>query len=81
MHCLKEKGIVVEIIPGCKEKFIREDSKEYPVSVNGKLRTTINISLTADRKDVEKAVIRGRVSNQSVMKIIYVKNKMIYVVT
>ena len=71
--------------PVLEEKYLVETEKEYPVSVNGKLRTTIRIALDASPEDVERIttaneVIRKWLDGQSPRKIIFVKNKMINVV-
>jgi leucyl-tRNA synthetase len=66
-------------------KYVTESTKEYPVSVNGKLRTTLLISLDASTADVEKLVL-GNVVVQKWLegrppkKIIFVKGKMVNVV-
>lgn len=71
--------------PKLEEKYLIETEKEYPVSVNGKLRTTIKISLDASQIDVEKIalandVIQKWIEGKQPKKIIFVKNKMINVV-
>lgn len=71
--------------PVFEEKYVAETSKEYPVSVNGKLRTTINISLTAAQADVEGIVLENEVvkkwlDGKQPKKIIFVKGKMVNVV-
>ncbi len=62
-----------------------ESSKEYPVSINGKVRTNINLSLDLQQADVEKIIAENEVvqkwlEGKAPKKIIYVKNKMINVV-
>lgn len=71
--------------PVFEEKYVVESTKEYPVSVNGKLRTTINISLDADQAEVEKIALANEVvqkwlEGKSPKKIIFVKGKMINIV-
>jgi len=71
--------------PKLEGKYLVESSKEYPVSVNGKLRTTMNLALSMEQKEVEQKVLQNEViqkwldGNQP-KKIIFVKNKMINVV-
>ncbi len=65
--------------------YLIESEKEYPVSVNGRLRTTITISLDASQEEVEKIaldneVIQKWMEGRSPKKIIFVKNKMVNVV-
>lgn len=78
-------SIIDAIYPELDESFLIETSKEYPVSVNGKLRTSIMISLDAAQADVEAIVLQSEIvqkwlDGNAPKKIIYVKNKMINVV-
>ena len=80
-----EAFILNATYPTFEAKYVAETSKEYPVSINGKLRTTMNISLDAEQLDVEKMVLENEVVKKWLegnppKKIIYVKNKMINVV-
>ncbi len=80
-----EVSILTATYPKLEEKYLIETEKEYPVSVNGKLRTTIKISLDASQSDVEKIalgndVIQKWMEGKQPKKIIFVKNKMINVV-
>jgi leucyl-tRNA synthetase len=71
--------------PKFEEKYVKESSKEYPVSINGRVRTNINIALDAAQPEVEEIVL-GNETVQKWMegkphkKIIYVKGKMVNVV-
>jgi leucyl-tRNA synthetase len=71
--------------PTLEEKYLVESSKEYPVSINGKVRTTINIALDAEQADVEQITLANEVvqkwlEGKPVKKFIFVKGKMINVV-
>jgi leucyl-tRNA synthetase len=71
--------------PKLEIKYLIESEKEYPVSINGKMRTTINISLGASQDEVEKIalnneVIQKWIEGKQPKKIIFVKNKMINIV-
>ncbi|MGN6604366.1 MAG: leucine--tRNA ligase [Ginsengibacter sp.] len=71
--------------PKLENKYLVESEKEYPVSVNGKLRTTIVISLDASQQEVEKIVLDNEViqkwiDGKTVKKIIFIKNKMVNIV-
>lgn len=85
-HALGHTTSVVEAsFPAWEEKYLAETSKEYPVSVNGKLRTTINISLDAPQDEVEKMVLANEVvkkwmDGKTPKKIIFVKGRMINIV-
>jgi len=71
--------------PAFEAKYIAESSKEYPVSINGKLRTTIMLSLDITQKEVEPIVLKNEtlqkwLEGKQPKKIIFVKGKMINVV-
>jgi leucyl-tRNA synthetase len=71
--------------PVFEEKYLVETSKEYPVSINGKMRTTISISLDTLQEEVEKIVISNDIvqkwlEGKAPKKIIFVKGKMVNVV-
>lgn len=71
--------------PKFDPQFLVESTKEYPISVNGKLRTTINIDLSALQPQVEEivlanAIVQKWLEGKTPKKIIYVKGKMVNVV-
>jgi leucyl-tRNA synthetase len=71
--------------PVFEEKYVAESSKEYPVSINGKVRTSMNIALDASPEQVEQIVLANEliqkwVEGKPVKKFIFVKGKMINVV-
>ncbi len=71
--------------PKLETKYLIESEKEYPVSINGKMRTTITISLDASQSEVEKIaldndIVQKWIEGKQPKKIIFVKNKMINVV-
>lgn len=71
--------------PRLEEKYLVETSKEYPVSVNGKLRTTISLALNLEQQQVEEAVLQNDIvqkwlEGKAPKKIIFVKGKMVNVV-
>ncbi|MBS1610629.1 MAG: class I tRNA ligase family protein, partial [Bacteroidetes bacterium] len=78
-------SILDAAFPKFEAKYVEESSKEYPISINGKMRTTLNISLSASQEEVEKIVldndiVRKWTEGKAPKKIIYVKNKMVNVV-
>jgi leucyl-tRNA synthetase len=78
-------SILDAIYPTFEAKYVVESSKEYPISINGKLRTTMNISLDAAQPDIEKMVLQNDIvqkwlEGKAPKKIIFVKNKMVNVV-
>jgi len=71
--------------PTFEAKYLVESSKEYPVSINGKLRTTINMPLGLTQAEVEETVLANDVvakwlEGKPPKKLIYVPNKMVNVV-
>ena len=71
--------------PVFEEKYVIESSKEYPVSINGKVRTNIDISLSATQDEVESIVLGNELvqkwlESKTPKKIIFVKGKMINIV-
>lgn len=71
--------------PVFEEKYILEANREYPVSVNGKLRTSILVPSEAGQQEVESVVMANEIvqkwlEGKPPKKIIFVKNKMVNVV-
>ncbi|MDE3234929.1 MAG: leucine--tRNA ligase [Bacteroidota bacterium] len=71
--------------PTFNAQYVTESAKDYPVSINGKMRTTINIALDASQEQVEQIVLSNEVvkkwvEDKPVKKFIFVKNKMVNVV-
>ena len=71
--------------PVFETKHVMESTKEYPVSVNGKLRTTIDLPLDMQQPEVEQIVLNNEVIKKWLegklpKKIIFVKGKMVNVV-
>jgi len=71
--------------PAYEQRYTIESVKEYPVSINGKLRTTIVIDLNASQDEVEQIVLKNDVVKKwvdakSIKKFIFVKGKMVNVV-
>jgi len=71
--------------PRIEEKYLVESAKNYPIAINGKTRTELNISLDATQQQVEEliladATVRRWLEGKPPKKVIYVKNKMINVV-
>ena len=85
-HALGNAGAVLDAtFPVFEAKYLVESSKEYPVSINGKVRTNLSFALDADQATVEAGVLANDVvqkwlEGKPPKKIIYVKGKMINVV-
>jgi len=85
-HLLGNKTMVIDApFPKFEGKYIVESSKTYPVAINGKTRTVINIALDASQQQVEEIIMADDVvqkwlEGKPPKKVIYVRNKMINVV-
>ncbi|ARS34921.1 leucine--tRNA ligase [Pontibacter actiniarum] len=71
--------------PQWKEEYLVENTFEYPVSVNGKMRAKLTFALDAPREEIEKAVLAEEqvtkfFEGKAPKKIVYVPNKIINVV-
>ncbi len=71
--------------PVFEASYLVESSKSYPISINGKLRTNIEISLAAEQPEVEQIVLNNEIvqkwlEGNAPKKIIFVKGKMVNVV-
>ena len=49
--------IVYDAFPEVNESYLVEDTKNYPVSFNGKMRFVIPLSLSLSQEDIKKAVL------------------------
>ena len=52
-----KESITKENFPQWKEEFLVEDEFEYPISINGKVKSKIKLSLQLTKEDIEKAVL------------------------
>lgn len=80
-----EGSILDATYPVFNPAILVESSKEYPVSINGKMRTTLTFALDAAQADIEKEVLANDIvqkwlEGKDPKKIIFVKGKMINVV-
>ena len=83
---LGNKGSILDaIFPAFNPALLVESTKEYPVSINGKLRTNMELALDLEQAKVEALVLQNEIvqkwlEGKAPKKIIFVKNKMINVV-
>ncbi|MXV37417.1 leucine--tRNA ligase [Flavobacteriaceae bacterium Ap0902] len=52
-----EESISTAEFPAFDQKYLVEDSKEYPISFNGKMRFTLELPLDLSKEEIEKAVM------------------------
>jgi leucyl-tRNA synthetase len=67
------------------EKYLKEDSFEYPISINGKVRTMMNFALDMPKEDIEKVVLASEIvqkwsEGKPPKKVIIVPGKIVNVV-
>ena len=80
------QGLVMDApFPIFESQYVKETSKEYPVSINGKVRANIAIDLDATEAQVQEIVLNNEliqkwVEEKPIKKLIFVKGKMINVV-
>jgi leucyl-tRNA synthetase len=85
-HALGNNSTIIDAAyPELEKKYLIESEKEYPISINGKMRTTITISLDASEAEVERIALDNEIvqkwlEGRSPKKIIFVKNKMVNIV-
>ena len=83
---LGNPGSVIDAtFPKYEEKYVAENSKKYPVAVNGKTRVEMEFPLDAEPALVEREVLADEtiqkwMEGKGLKKFIYVKGKMINVV-
>lgn len=51
------QSILIEAFPTWQEKYLKEDSVEYPIQVNGKVRAKISVPADASKEEVEKIAL------------------------
>ncbi len=71
--------------PQWKEEYLSEDSFEYPVSINGKMRAKIKLPADMDEEAIKKAVldsddVQKWLNGQEPKKMIVVRNRIVNVV-
>lgn len=80
-----EKSIIFSSYPKFDESYIKEDEYEYPIMVNGKMRTKIKFPLDKNPKEIEAEVLANEIvqkwlDGKSPKKIIVVPKKIVNVV-
>ena len=80
------EGLVVDAAyPVFDAQYVTETEKEYPISINGKLRANILITLDASEDEVraivlDNEVVKKWVEDKPIKKLIFVKGKMVNIV-
>jgi leucyl-tRNA synthetase len=85
-HALGNTTSVLDAsFPVFNAAYVTESSKEYPVSINGRVRTNMSFPLDAEQPAVQEAVLANELvqkwmEGKPMKKLIFVKGKMINVV-
>ncbi|GGE42230.1 leucine--tRNA ligase [Psychroflexus planctonicus] len=71
--------------PVFEEKFLKEENKTYPISFNGKMRFTLDLSLDLSKDEIEKAVMEDertqkQLDGRTPKKVIVVPGKIVNIV-
>ena len=80
-----QKQLFCGAYPTLEEKYLVEATKEYPVSINGKMRSSINLPTEVTEEEARQAVLSNDailkwLEGKEVKKFIFVKGRMINVV-
>lgn len=80
-----DSSISLESFPNYDEAYLKEDSFEYPVSFNGKLRFKVTYPIDMDSQTIEKEVVthdmaKKWIEGRQIRKVIVVPKKIINVV-
>ena len=83
--CGNNKSITDAVMPEFDEKYLIEDTFEYPVSFNGKMRFKIALPIDMDAKGAEQAVLNYEMSGKwlegkTPKKVVFVPKKIINIV-
>ncbi len=85
-HRIGNKTTIIEApYPSIEEKYLTDDTFNYPISINGKTRTNLAFAIDADQDEVEKAVLADAIvikwlEDKPVKKFILVKGRIVNVV-
>ncbi len=80
-----KKSISLSNYPEYNNKFLTEDIFEYPIMINGKLRTKIKFKIDIEEKELRSKVISNEIvmkwtENKEIKKIIFIPKKIINIV-
>lgn len=78
-------SILNAMYPVFKEEYLKENSFEYPISINGKVRAKMNFALDMPKEDIEKLVLASETvqkwtEGQAPKKVIVVQGRIVNVV-
>ncbi|WP_089260868.1 leucine--tRNA ligase [Maribacter sedimenticola] len=79
------ESIATAPFPKFEEKYLKESSKEYPISFNGKMKFTMELSLDLSKDEIEAAVMANEKTQQQLQgrepkKVIVIPGKIVNIV-
>ncbi len=80
-----EDSITYAVFPEFKEEYVKENTFEYPVSFNGKMRFKLELPVDMSKDEIEKAALADErsekyIAGKTVRKVIVVPKRIINVV-
>ena len=71
--------------PECEEEYLIEKTVQYPIMINGRVRTTIDISKSISDdgiKDIvfENDIVRKWIKGQNIRKFLIIRDKIVSIV-
>uniref|UniRef100_UPI003F6D7765 class I tRNA ligase family protein n=1 Tax=Polaribacter sp. TaxID=1920175 RepID=UPI003F6D7765 len=80
-----EESISTVAFPKFEEKYLIESTKVYPISFNGKMRFTLELSLDLSKDEIEKTVLahektQAQLQGRTPKKVIVVPGKIVNIV-
>lgn len=85
-HQLGNEGsIVKDSFPTVEEQYLKDDTIEYPISINGKMRTKLSLAADADEATAKELALNNEIvqkwlEGKEIKKFIFVKGRMINIV-
>ncbi len=78
-------SVIDQVFPTVDEKYLEDDTYEYPISINGKMRTKITFPKGKERSEIEKEVLENEVvqkwmDGNTPKKIIVVPDRIVNIV-
>lgn len=78
-------SIIVEKFPGVDEKYLVDDTIEYPVSINGKMRAKVSLAANANEAAAKESALSNEtvikwLEEKEIKKFIFVQGRMINIV-
>jgi leucyl-tRNA synthetase len=78
-------SITTAVFPVANPSYLKDDTKEYPISFNGKMRFTLALGTDLSKEEIEAAVLQDDrtqtyLDGKAPKKVIVVPNKIVNIV-